>query len=276
MLCQKQILTVINNMKLGQYNNIIMSVIGVLGLVLTIILGANQMGILFVISLACLALFVIGYIIYAFLYLTKNAETLSRFINYITLPKSNFIILKREIFYEFIDRTHMIHIKKIKLRSMIDNLHEFTDRYKWSKNVECYMEELIDEQTISKKWSDVHWHYYSIILDKYYKKGDEFDTGIIMPNLIDEKKESTLFLSTGIFDPTKELVLKVKISNTLEIESAKVSVYKSYFDLSAASIVQLTPVYNRDSAEIIFTCKYPLMGAKYIIQWCFKNEDCWE
>ena len=260
--------------KFSVLNTTIMTIISLTSLVATIVTGAKNMGIWYYISLFILIISLGGYCVYALTYAYRNRGVFSRFIAYSLLKKEPYIVLKRESLYEFVDRENMKHKKEITVQSTTKRLHEFTDRYKWSKEGPCDIVVLQTDQKVIRQFKDIHWNYYTIALDRYYNKGENSVTGIEMPSLKDEKRESELFLSSGVFEPTRELHLKVCAHQPLKFVSAKVKVFRTYFDLVAFDTNDLEPEYNDNCSVLSFTWKYPLMGAKYMIEWAFEDEGC--
>ena len=87
-----------------------------------------------------LALF---FICLALITLLKRKEIarhiLYTFLN-LTAPQKNYKLTKKEVIYEFLDRTHMRHEKNFHIKVLHPSFSGINDKYKWTGNAELNIE----------------------------------------------------------------------------------------------------------------------------------------
>lgn len=214
--------------------------------------------------------------IIAMLYLCLLVQSLKNgsvkflyYFNYLLGPKYGYIMNLRETKYEFMDRTHMRHEKKYEIKSLVNNLSIFTDRYFWSKDSKCVVEPLYKKHYIAYQWMDEGANFFSILFENPNKKGSVIHTGIKIDNLVDENKESELFLSTGIYERTKKLRMLVKFNKELIPKNIKLRIFK---DASITyPIFEYELKYDYENCHILYEDSYPIYGYKYNIVWEFEE-----
>jgi hypothetical protein len=193
---------------------------------------------------------------------------LYRYFKYIFVPKKAYIMNLRETYYEFKSRTKMIHKRKFEIRSCVNNLEAFTDRYRWSKEQNCVIVPLVRNQEIMHEWEEYGWKFYSVKFDRQYFKNDSVNVLTSIENLDDEKNESKLFLSTGIYEKTKLLRMIVKFNKDLSPHQIKLRISKDF--INNATCFEYDLDYDYDKRQILYEHKYPLYGYRYMILWSFK------
>ena len=199
--------------------------------------------------------------------LKKDSINFINYLRYLFTATSSYSLNIREATYEFIDRTHMVHTKHVVLKSAVNNFYQFTDRYNWSKKSACNLKPIYDGQQITYSWQEQGWNFYTILLNKALKKRDTIETGIIIEDLVDESKESMLFLSSGIYEKTKLLRLCVKFGPELMPKRIKFKIYKNPFDPLPYFEKELA--YDHVKNQILLDVKYPIFSYKYFIVWEF-------
>ena len=205
-------------------------------------------------------------LIYTVPFLCKHrGKILNIILYYIGTHKYN--VTLRETIYEFLSRTDMRHEKHFILCSRINGLNEYTTRFGWSKEGELNVEPLVQNQIIARKWDNDKMKYLTLLFDRYYKKGESINTGILLDNLKDEEKKSLLYLSTGIFDRTKTVRLIVKLNRDLKPKNIFLNYYKQYFDYFPDGVKPLN--YDYENLKIEYTENYPRKNSKYVITWDF-------
>jgi len=193
-----------------------------------------------------------------------------RFIKYKLQTKGKYIYDYRENSYEFIDRTHMQHIKNFKVKNYTPNIRFFEDRYNWSKpGAECKPKNLYNHQEIAYTWKENNGCSYLIKLERYYAIREIFDVGIVI-DLVDEEKQSQLYLQAAIYEKTKLLRLKLKFNGNLIPKEIKLSIYKDYHTQPELRDVKEL-LYNNREGCILYEEKYPLINHRYEITWEFNE-----
>lgn len=189
------------------------------------------------------------------------------FIYYLGLQKYD--VELRETIYRFLSRTEMEHIKHFTIVSRINGLNEYSTRVGWSKDGELDIKPYNSTQTIVSKWKNDKMTHLTLLFDRYYKRGEKIETGIILDNLKDPEKESMLYLSTGIFENTKKVCLKIECPAILCPTNIQLSFFREYFDPYPTYTKQLT--YNYEDKKIEFEEDFPVKGSKYMITWEFNS-----
>ncbi len=228
----------------------------------------GSLGILFTVG-------IFGVLIYAI----KEQKLVIRYLIYLISPKQPLILLDKACTYTFLDRTHMTYEKKFKIQSKITTLHSFYDMYMWTKDYKQQKITTINPaDKISHQYTQEQWQFYCINFSDFIGKNKIYNTGIFMPSLEDPSKESQLFLSTGIFEPTTSITLQVVIRNRLKFKegSSYCNIYNNYYGRAADDQVPLKIEQITDNEgggqKILFTVKYPIKGARYKLTWEFEGE----
>ncbi len=256
--------------------NTFCGIFGVIGTVVAVItLDAEKMEIwYYIIIFACiLVAAVCGIRLLA--NVVSSQGTFMRYINYLVSPKSPLVLLEKECTYTFLDRTHMEYAKRFKIQSKVSELHTFDDMYMWTKDYKKQRIEPLNADKITYEYTEDQWQFYIITFDTFYGKNKIHETGIRMPDLEDPKKESQLFLSTGIFEPTVKICLNVVIKGGLRFkqDSAFCYVYNYYYGRAADSQmpVRVDLLPEGEGYKISYSIKYPVKGARYKLVWEFEN-----
>lgn len=253
---------------------------GFLGTLATLIgLDRETVGIWYYIILGSLCILcavgIFGVIIYAI----KEQKLVIRYLVYLISPKQPLILLDKTCIYTFRDRTHMTYQKNFTIQSKIPTLHSFYDMYMWTKDYKKQEIETINStDKITHEYTQEQWQFYCINFSDFIGKNKIYKTGIFMPSLEDPKKESQLFLSTGIFEPTTSITLQVVIQNGLKFRegSTYCKVYNNYYGRAADDQVPLNIEQIADDEgggqKISFSIKYPVKGARYRLTWEFEGK----
>lgn len=218
----------------------------------------------------------IGMILFAFTFSkiilswnNKYEHLYYRYIRYFFTSDGLYILDSKNITYQFLDRTNMIHKKTYMIRSCTNGLMSFSDRYWWTKNCKCVVKSLYENLQVSNGWTDHGMPFYTINFDRKYKKNEIIKAGILIDSLKDKNKESKLFLSTGIYEKTKQLRMIIKFDKSLEPIDIKLRIFKDY--INGPPIAEKILEFDYKNYQICFSHKYPLLGCQYLILWKFKE-----
>jgi len=260
---------------IGEYVKIACTILALIAYFLGVVAVKDKMfGWLFILLIIVGSLAAVVFVIFVFIAIVKSKTRLRQFINYHTLPKKPSFLLKKDITYHFTSRTNMTFTKLFHIKSKQGGVNSFTDRYMWTKNREekCELSALFND-TIVILPDDAHWHTYTINF-KPLCKNDIHQTGMQIKNLHDPEKKSQLFLSTGIFEPTKELKLMVQFNNPLKIKnnSAEIEIYHTYHAQYPNDRRKVDIKEKNNGYFIEYHEKYPLNGACYKLVWQFEEE----
>jgi hypothetical protein len=197
----------------------------------------------------------------------KDSIKFLYYFSYFFTPKRAYVLNLRETIYEFIDRTNMAHTKNYEIKVLVDNFFGFTDTYTWSKEYKCILNSINPKHHVTYQWRDQGKNFFSINFDRHYGKDEIIKTGIEINNLVDENKESELFLSAGIYERTKLLRMIVKFNKELEPKNIKLRIYKNYSD--SCPFLEKDLKYDFEKCQILYQDKYPIYDHKYYIIWEF-------
>jgi hypothetical protein len=251
------------------------SFVGIAGFIITLMtLDPTLLGVWYYMILSACGLTFLICLAIALVFLCKNRHFVFRYLNYLTVPKTQYILKNKEVIYTFVDRTHMTLSKKFSIQSRVEALREFCDMYMWSKDYQPCVIESKNDDTITNQEAEAHWQLYCIRFDRFYGKNETHNTEIFMPTLHDPDKKSLLFLSTGIFEPTKATTLQVVINNPLKFAkgSTTCSVYHYYHGRAPDHVFPLKPKEINGGYVIEFTIQYPMKNARYKLDWKFEND----
>lgn len=241
--------------------NIIAAVITIL-MVIPVILASNKHRLLYLIIYISLLLLIVFLLIYF-----RFKEDTFRYLKYFFTKSGKYNVNLKETVYEFKSRTQMFHQKKINITSKTNDLINISSRYGWSKDEVIPIKTLNKNHQIVKTWKSDKMMNFTILFDRYYRKGETLTTGFKLENLNDKNKESDLYLSTGIFEKTKLVRLILLFEKNLLPINIELKVFKNYFDISPYIIKKLE--YDYANKKIVFEHSYPIKLSKYIITWEF-------
>jgi hypothetical protein len=168
--------------------------------------------------------------------------------------------------------------KRITIQSKTKELKTYYGRYIWTKDYKQHPIETINSDTITEEYREEYWQYYCISFDTFYGKNKVHETGIYMPSLSDPNKESQLYLSTGIDEPTINACLKVIIKNGLKFSRGSTFCDIFYYDRGRAYDeripVKIVTRSDDDGGgyEISHNIKYPVKNARYKLIWKFDSD----
>lgn len=201
------------------------------------------------------------------------AEFIAAIAYKIPIYKRQFITIEKKLSYEFVSRTCMSFKKEYVLKSIVNGLCSFTDKYVWSNpdEINHNISSLNPKHNIMVKNADHGWNVFTIVFNQPYKKDELFLTGIFLKNLNDSKKKSQLFLSCRIDNKTKFLELCVKFNENLKPINIMLYIYKDSEQLCEYKKFPLK--YDNTKNQIFYKKKYPKYLERYKITWDFKNDD---
>lgn len=248
------------------------------GLASLVALDKEEAGVWYYVITIGLFLLFAGSFIWLIVYGAKNHHKFFRWLAFQFSKKELYILENKTCIYTFVSRTEMKFEKIFEIRSKVAALDSFTDRYMWSKDYKKQVMHTTNNDIISKEYTQEQWQFYCIHFDEPCAKNKIHETGIIMPSLEDPKKESQLFLSTPISEPTASVTLCVVIQNGLKFknDSTFCNVYYDYNGRVANEKIPLKVDHaserEGDGYKISHTIPYPIRGARYQLVWKFEGE----
>lgn len=197
----------------------------------------------------------------------KYPSKFVRWLKYKFCRKSNYMLLQREVYYEYTDRTHMNHRKEFQVRALNDNFESIPDRYIFSGSTPCKIYPLVRAHHITDEYKENGYNFYSIKVDCPQKKGSIITTGMQMDTIHDPQCEAKPFLSTGIYEQTKHLKMEVKFGSSVSPTNAKIRVFPNHIDRTP--LYEKSLEFNEVKRTLSYEGEYPVYGYKYLISWEF-------
>jgi hypothetical protein len=189
-----------------------------------------------------------------------------RFVYMFSRNEKKYNVLLRDVTYEFIDKTHMRYRKFHKIKSNMNGLSTFEDRYMWLSDEAIEIVPLYPKQRIKYKWNNNFWDYFCIDLGDSYFKNDVIETGAVLNNLVCQNYRTRLFLSCGIYYKTKKLSLTVKLPPDFRPINGEFLVYRNYDD-GGSEIYREQLQYSPEDCSFKKEVMYPRKGRRYLIRW---------
>lgn len=230
------------------------------------------------IIVSAVSIVVLACFLWIVVHIIKNRKQISRRLVFYFAPKGSLVLLDKICTYTFVDRTHMTYRKDFIIKSRIQDLRSFYDMYMWTKDYQKQTLQSINSDTLADTFAEDQWQFYGIRFDEACGKSKTHKTGVFMPSLEDPDKKSQLFLSTGIFEPTVSVSLRVVIKNGLQFKenSAFCNVYYYYYGITPDQKIPLDikeiPQDEGGGYQISYSTKYPIKGARYKLVWKFEGE----
>ena len=219
-------------------------------------------------------LVVAGYIIFIFIAIKKTKFNLLHFALFQFQTKKPFYLREKYAEYTFETRELMTYKKTFHIKCKQSGIREILDKYVWTKNREekCVITPLYGD-TICNFQEDAYWHVFSIRLRKVLCKNESYKTGYEMNNLQDPKRKSSPELSSGTFEATKKLHLKVVLRNPLQIKenSAVVEIYNASSNNYPSERHAVEIKEFNGGCSIEYVKYYPIKGARYRLLWEFDD-----
>lgn len=243
-----------------------------------LLLDKEKLGSWYYIIVIAVSIVVLVCIFWFLSHTIKNQKQLSRRLVFYFAPKGSLVLLNKICTYTFVDRTHMTYRKDFKIKSRIQDLRAFYDMYMWTKDYQKQTLQSINSDTLADTFAEDQWQFYSIRFDETCGKNKIHETGVFMPLLEDPDKKSQLFLSTGIFEPTVSVSLRVVIKNGLHFKenSTFCNIYNYYYGITPDQKIPLEvheiPQSEGGGYQISYDTKYPIKGARYKLVWRFEGE----
>ncbi len=183
------------------------------------------------------------------------------------------VIEYREVIYRYIpdsNRKKMQHAKRTILKSLVDDFSEYVDRYSWSTRgkleITCPTEGFRLEKLGRDKSNT--WDNYKIVFPHPLRRGEVIEFLVHM-DLEDMFGEAKHFLSSGVYQPTDRLALRVILPQDDLPERAEQAYYDDYVDIEPSESSEL--LIDKYSGELRLEIKKPHVGGKYGIFWYYNK-----
>lgn len=200
-----------------------------------------------------------------------------KFIMNLTCPDKMYKTKEKHVIYEFKSRTSMRHEKCFKVEALHDGFSGVIDKFKWTGDTELIPKAKERSQTIELMDQPFGMQRYKIKFKHnrtYNRREDIEDMSMVIDNIQDPNKKSSLHLSSGVFEITDCLKLHVIFNKDLKPTHIRKLEYLHYSDDEHYKCENVTYENNdkTDTKEVIWEIKKPIYGGKYIIDWTFEED----
>ncbi len=256
------------------YVNIIGSIFGILQIIGLIMAIIEKKWIIVIVSVVNILIILLVLFFAYILYSEDYKSKIYRYFKYKFACDSstNIILYERSSVYEFISRTEMKHKKEFMVFCKKASCDCFTDRYVWTKRTPEKLEVIADDnnQEIVDEKKYKGWNFYTIKSKIPVQRNHQMKFSMKINKLDDPSKESYTILTSGIYEPTKRLELKVILSDKgLRPKNMKLKIFSDYVDAEPIEVSEEMVDYDAASGTISVVIEYPILYYRYILEWEF-------
>ena len=202
----------------------------------------------------------------------KIARSLLHFFLNLTSPQKPYKLTQKLVIYDFVERTKMRHEKAFYVKVLHTSFTGINDKYKWTGEAPLTVTAKDPARYhIEPLGSKFGLERYNIVMngDKKFSVGDTFEMVSCIDEIEDLSMKSSLHLSSGIYERTDCLVLKVLFNPNLQPINARCLEYIHYNDDYHYKSENLEAKLDGSKKCLEWIVKKPLHGAKYMIEWEF-------
>jgi hypothetical protein len=174
-------------------------------------------------------------------------------------------ILEKEITIDFSIRENIFYKKRIYLKSLINNLNAYHDKYHWTGSSENNVCSNIKGQTFQKTIKKNIFQFYEILFQHSLKKGDTVETELVW-DLADNNNKMVPFISATIEEPTDLLIMNVSFPETMQIDSVFCEVSSS---LGANKPFEVKKCELDRNKKATWRVRNPKLLFHYEMRWVF-------
>ncbi|MEV0734778.1 hypothetical protein AB0I51_02175 [Streptomyces sp. NPDC050549] len=130
-----------------------------------------------------------------------------------------FEMIEKEITYERNERGVLTYRRRYKVKALTSDLEGFMDKFLWTGAVEAPLPQSVNNdivRNVRKLDRPGIWVYFSVDFHQALKKGEEVEFELIQV-VNDADMKSRPFFSTSIDEPTRRLVLTLKLPEALTV-----------------------------------------------------------
>jgi len=207
-------------------------------------------------------------------------KTLIGFFLNLTAPKKNYKFVRKEVIYEFSDRTHMRYEKIFCVKPTVSHFRPIIDdKYNWTGKTSLTIKPQDEEhwkiEVCGTRFGLTRYQFSPTVayMYKLYNKGEKFKLASVIEDIEDTEKKSSLHLSSGIYEKTDLLILRVVFNPDLKPVNGRKYEFVHYTDDEHYDSDKLPVTFNSDTGkkELKWEIENPLYGGKYVIDWEFEN-----
>lgn len=201
------------------------------------------------------------------LYFSDNSfELINKVIFYLS-RKYNYIIEKKYVKYTYVDMENMELERNYEIKLKRGKMNRYDEKFRWSASLNDDIEILStkNNEEITNIHDDYSWKKYTIDLNHTYTKGESFQTGSKVLNLVDHEHKAQTFFSTNIKEKIQLLIITVKIPKKFNPKNGKFVIKNK----DQKEILVKDLVYDDNFNGYKYEVNFPRKNFVYSIIWTF-------
>lgn len=187
----------------------------------------------------------------------------------------DYVLTKKESIYTYETRTEMSFEKIYEPRVVKGSFSGIEDCYAWSGEAPLPEPSCPDPHQIYERLDNKYGptrFKLSFKDRRTYHRGDAVPTmKLKIENIVDNGKTSSLHLSSGVYEKTDVLVLRVRFKCGIGVTDIRKLTYIHYTDHEYYSSEEGKLCCCGEYCEILWSVKKPIYGGKYVIEWNFSK-----
>ncbi|MFL0268043.1 hypothetical protein [Candidatus Clostridium radicumherbarum] len=174
-----------------------------------------------------------------------------------------YILLEKDLFYDYTNLDCIKYEKKVKLKMLCDNVDRFYDKYNWTGDSNPIITSSNQMHEIVPTPKRDSYNTFEVYFGRTYKKGDVLDLKL---SFIMEDKgcKADTAISTTIDEPIRNLKIKIKVCEDYREGPANASIYPV---IDGRHSIYYEKKYFDNDGVIEWETKDPEMLTRYSLTW---------
>lgn len=197
-----------------------------------------------------------------------NEDTLNAIIYFFSPSGKNYNIMESSFLYTFFNKTDVQSEKRYQVKFTRNGVTSMPDCYSWTEDGPKEVRPLYAGQHVSYRWKHGNWDNYTVEFGKTYFRNSVTNTGTVLCGLKTNDYKSKLFLSCGIYEKTKSILLTIKVPPEIldEVASAQLQAFKNSGDIFGNDIFSVPVEYDSIRQHFSVRIEYPRKGWRYMLK----------
>lgn len=227
---------------------------------------------------AVLIILSVAFIIICIIVITNRNTIAVKIFGYImnlSAPNQSYKLEYKTCTYEYLSRTKMRYEKVFKPKAF-RNLDRIYDQFNWTGSTSLKPKVKHNTQHITEEDRKFGMQRYAIKFNNnksYTKKENIPEMGMEINDIYDPNCESSTHLSSGIYEITDKLILRVEFASDLKPYNFRKLTYLHYTDREHFKCEEdINIQYEAEGKQYVeWIINKPIYGAKYLIDWDFED-----
>ena len=182
--------------------------------------------------------------------------------------RPKFLILEKEIIFEYRSKTKMTYRRRYKLQALRDDLSTFQDKYRWTGSGTATLSTAIPEHRVQDTERLNVWQFYEVNFGRALQRGEIIEIEVVW-QLEDPEEKAVHFCSATVDEPTKLLTMTLRIPPELGVRTVQQEVAMS---IGARHIIQSESANLNRMGELSWRINKPRLLHYYEIRWDFPDQ----